>query len=154
MAGRQFKCFDLFLFLWSGRCFHHAAGAVAQQEFHGFREALSIESADKINGIAALLLILMEPQVAPDGHLLPMIQPHIFRAGLLHFLPALPQESRQIGPSGLLPLLLRKRHVTSHITSNLHCSLESFLQARERNTVYKFVRIEYQTFPICCKFFR
>ena len=77
----------------------------------------AIEAADKVHRITANLLILVKPQVAPDGHLLSVIQPHILRAAPFHFLTALPQVSRQIGQSGLFPLLLCKGDVCSHFSS-------------------------------------
>lgn len=41
----------------------------------------SIESADEVNGVAALLIVLMEPQVSADSDLLRSVLPFIFRAG-------------------------------------------------------------------------
>ena len=41
----------------------------------------SIESADEVNGVAALLIVLMEPQVSADSYLLRSVLPFIFRAG-------------------------------------------------------------------------
>ena len=40
----------------------------------------SIESADEVNGVAALLIVLMEPQVSADSDLLRSVLPFIFRA--------------------------------------------------------------------------
>ena len=41
----------------------------------------SIESADEVNGVAALLIVLMEPQVSADSDLLRSVLPFVFRAG-------------------------------------------------------------------------
>ena len=41
----------------------------------------SIESADEVNGVAALLIVLMEPQVSADSDLLRSVLAFIFRAG-------------------------------------------------------------------------
>ena len=103
----------------SGEGFHgslHRSDPHGQHELHRFRVVHAVKPAGKVDGISPNLLVLMKPQVAPDGHLLPMIQPHIFRAGLLHFLSALPQERCQVCPSGLFPLLLCKRYI-AHFTS-------------------------------------
>ena len=114
------------------------------QHQHRFPVVHAVKSAGKVHRIAAHLLILVEPQVAPDGHLLPMIQPHLLRAGSFHFLAALPQKCRQIRQSGLFPLFFREGDVCSHITS---CSClstsyqEYFLQVRDRDFVMKFFHV-------------
>lgn len=103
-----------------------STGTHGEHELHRFRVPHVVEPAGKVDGVPAHLFILVEPQVAPDGHLLPVIQPHVLRAGSFHFLPALPQKCRQICSSGLFPLLLRKRYI-AHFTS------ESLLQVRDRD---------------------
>ena len=101
-------------------------GTHGEHELHRLRVLHVVEPAGKIDSVPAHLFVLVEPQIAPDGHFLPVIQPHILRAGSFHFLPALPQKCRQICSSGLFPLLLRKRYI-AHFTS------ESFLQVRDRD---------------------
>ena len=106
--------------------FPDGTGPHGEHELHRFRVLHVVEPAGKVNGVSPHLFVLVEPQIAPDGHFLPVIQPHILRAGSFHLFPALPQKCRQICSSGLFPLLLRKRYI-AHFTS------ESFLQVRDRN---------------------
>lgn len=106
--------------------FPDGTGTHGEHELHRFRVLHVVEPAGKVDGISAHLFVLVEPQIAPNGHFLPVIQPHILRAGSFHLFPALPQKCCQICSSGLFPLLLRKRYI-AHFTS------ESFLQVRDRN---------------------
>ena len=112
-----------------GKRFHsslHRSNPDGEHELHRLRVVHAVKPAGKIYGITSNLLVLVEPKVTPDGHLLPMIQPHIFRAGFSHFLSAMPQKSCQIRPSGMFPLLLRKGYITSHIASNLFIKLGKY----------------------------
>ena len=55
------------------------SGMTAEEHLHRIAIAFVVESADKVNAVAALLLVLMEPEIAPDRHLLSVVHPHIFR---------------------------------------------------------------------------
>lgn len=61
----QRKLKRLFLLHNRGRCAQRTITA-AEQKLHCLRVALIIKPADKINGVAADLLILMKPQVSSD----------------------------------------------------------------------------------------
>lgn len=48
-----------------------------------FGIVLVIIPSDEVNGVAALLLVLVEPQVSAYGYLLTAVVPFVFRAGAL-----------------------------------------------------------------------
>ena len=55
---------------------------VAEKIVHRFGIILVIEPTDEVNCVAALLLILIEPQVSAYGTLLTAVVPFILRADL------------------------------------------------------------------------
>ena len=75
VGGRQFEL---------GRCLlrrrHNGKHTItpAQQIFHCFRVRFLVEFSYEVDGIAAHLLILMEPKVSPDSDLLRTVQPFQF----------------------------------------------------------------------------
>ena len=71
----------------------------------------SIESADEVNGVAALLIVLMEPQVSADSDLLRSVLPFIFRAGSLECFSLSTEQFTEIRLPSLLLLLVSKMNV-------------------------------------------
>ena len=55
----------------------------AEQIVNRFGIVLVIIPSDEVNGVAALLLVLVEPQVSSYGYLLTAVVPFVFRAGAL-----------------------------------------------------------------------
>ena len=74
----------------------------AKEHLHRITVTFMIESADKVNAVAALLLVLMEPKITSDSHFLTAIQPHIFRTALLDFLALCGKKSDKVGRASLL----------------------------------------------------
>lgn len=55
--------------------FPHRSNTHGEHELHRFRVVHVVETAGKVDCITAHLLVLVEPQITPDGHLLPVVQP-------------------------------------------------------------------------------
>ena len=69
---------------------------VAEKIVHRFGIILVIEPTDEVNCVAALLLILIEPQVSAYGNLLTAVVPFILRADLFKRFTLTAEQSSEV----------------------------------------------------------
>ena len=107
-------------------------GAVQQ---HGRRLflRLPVEVVEEVHGIPALLGVLVEPQVAPDGDPLVVEFPFPLAAQLLQGFSTGAEQGHQVGAARQIALLFGDRYPSNHIS--IFCPWASFFSAIFRRSL-------------------
>ena len=90
-----------------------------------FGIVLVIIPSDEVNGVAALLLVLVEPQVSSYGYLLTAVVPFVFRAGALQRFALTSEQFDKVNLTSGVLLLISKIFVFSYNFFTLLSMLET-----------------------------
>ena len=97
----------------------------AEQIVNRFGIVLVIIPSDEVNGVAALLLVLVEPQVSAYGYLLTAVVPLILRAGALQRFALTSKQFDKVNLTSGVLLLVSKIFVFSYNFFTLLSMLET-----------------------------
>ena len=96
-----------------GRSYPQRTAIVTQEIFQRLWIIHSIKPPHKVNGISACLLILVIPQVPPDGNLCTAVLPFVLRTRPFQGMPLPAQQIRKVGQPCALLLILCKMNIFS-----------------------------------------